>query len=104
MVASVLVLASALNFDVHAWQVMISLPLAQLAVLIPITPGGLGVLEWTWAASLHMMGVSFTKAAVFVLALRALGILALFAITVVAAAIYALTPHEPAAQETPGED
>lgn len=89
-VASVLVLASALNFDVQAWQVMISLPLAQLTVLIPITPGGLGVLEWTWTSSLHMMGVSFTKAAVLILAARVLGILALFAITAVAAAIYAL--------------
>jgi uncharacterized membrane protein YbhN (UPF0104 family) len=50
---------------------MIGLPLAQLTVLISITPGGLGVLEWTWASSLHMMGVSFTEAAVFVLALFA---------------------------------
>lgn len=99
LVANALVLAWALNIDLQAWQIMISLPLAQLMVLVPITPGGLGVLEWTWAASLHTMGVSFTRATVFVLALRVLGVLALFAITAVAVAIYALTPR---GQETPG--
>lgn len=102
-VASVLVLASALQFDVRAWQVMISLPLAQLTVLIPITPGGLGVLEWTWASSMHMMGVSFTQAAAFVLVLRVFSILALIAITAVAAVIYALTPLEPGTPEATGK-
>jgi uncharacterized membrane protein YbhN (UPF0104 family) len=47
-------------------------PLAMLSGLIGITPGGLGIQEAGWAASLHWLGHDDAAIAVFVLATRAL--------------------------------
>lgn len=46
-------------------------PLAQLAGLVGITPGALGIQEGGWAGALGLLGVSASDIAVFVLATRA---------------------------------
>jgi hypothetical protein len=46
-------------------------PLAQLAALVGITPGALGIQEGGWAAALHQLGVAAADIAVFVIATRA---------------------------------
>ncbi|HWB73926.1 MAG TPA: lysylphosphatidylglycerol synthase transmembrane domain-containing protein [Nannocystaceae bacterium] len=46
-------------------------PLAQLAGLVGITPGALGIQEGGWAGALGLLGVAAADIAVFVLATRA---------------------------------
>jgi hypothetical protein len=46
-------------------------PLAQLAGLVGITPGALGIQEGGWAGALGLLGVAASDIAVFVLATRA---------------------------------
>jgi hypothetical protein len=46
-------------------------PVAQLAALVGITPGALGIQEGGWAAALSRLGVSAGDVVVFVLATRA---------------------------------
>ena len=54
---------AAFGLNVPLWQVSAALPLAMLAAALPATPGGLGVIEWTFASALVAFGTRFDVAA-----------------------------------------
>jgi uncharacterized membrane protein YbhN (UPF0104 family) len=53
----------AVGFDIALWQVAAMLPCLVLSNLIAITPGALGVNEWTAASIFVALGVPFSLAA-----------------------------------------
>ena len=46
----------AVGLDVPAWHLAVALPVVVLATAVPITPGGIGVNEWTFTAVLVTLG------------------------------------------------
>jgi uncharacterized protein (TIRG00374 family) len=66
----VVVVLGALSMWVYAIPAMIGFPLIQIVGVVPITPGNLGVIEWTWSAVLASAGATMAAAAVFALTSR----------------------------------
>jgi hypothetical protein len=64
--------AQATGAEVAAWQLAVSIPFAIFANALAITPGGLGVNEWTMCTVLVSLGVSFQTAAQWALVNRLL--------------------------------
>ena len=64
--------AQATGVQVAAWQLAVSIPFAIFANALAITPGGLGVNEWTMCTVLVSLGVSFQTAAQWALVNRLL--------------------------------
>jgi uncharacterized membrane protein YbhN (UPF0104 family) len=62
--------AGAAGAQVAAWQLAVSIPFAIFANALAITPGGLGVNEWTMCTVLVALGVSFQNAAQWALVNR----------------------------------
>jgi hypothetical protein len=62
---------AALGVALPALVLLRATPLAQLAALVGITPGALGIQEGGWSAALSGLGVTAGDIAVFVLATRA---------------------------------
>ena len=61
-----------LIFGGELWRVVLLVaPVSQLAMLIPIAPGGLGIVEGVWFGALTMAGAERGAALVFALAIRA---------------------------------
>jgi len=71
------VLLGALGMWSQAIPAMIGLPLVQIIGVVPVTPGNLGVTEWTWSAVLVSSGATIGKAALFALAARVVNVVAL---------------------------
>ena len=77
IMANIMILADYMWVDVSGWQLLVSYAIGQLSILLPLTPGGAGILELTWSQCFVLMGHSATKAAEFVLVLRVYGVLGL---------------------------
>ena len=54
---------AAVGLDVPLWQLSAALPLVVLAAALPITPGGLGVIEWAFTSALVTFGTRLDIAA-----------------------------------------
>jgi uncharacterized membrane protein YbhN (UPF0104 family) len=74
-VAWVLGLLAALRLSADAGRVAAAFPLTQIIACLPFTPGGLGVIEWTWSAVMVWAGASLGAAALFAVAARVFGAL-----------------------------
>jgi len=65
----------------HLWEfavpIIIGLPLITAIGLVPITPGSLGVTEWTWSAVLLSAGAAIGTAGLFAVTVRIVNIVAL---------------------------
>jgi len=66
----IVVVLGALGMSADAVPTMLAFPLLQWLSLVPITPGNLGVVEWTWSAVLVAAGASMTAAALFAVTAR----------------------------------
>ncbi len=73
----ILVLLSALDLLHYAAPTAAAFPLIQVVAFVPITPGNLGVVEWSWSAALVSAGASFGAAATFALTTRVASFVAL---------------------------
>lgn len=80
--ACLVVMATGLAVDLSA--VIYAMPLGQLSTLITLTPGALGIAEWTWSSLLALQGTSLALAGQFALLNR---LLSLAAELIVAAAV-----------------
>jgi uncharacterized membrane protein YbhN (UPF0104 family) len=67
----------AVGIELSWQQITTATPVAQLAGMIGLTPGGLGVLEAGWAGGLGWVGLDGIAISIFVLAQR-LGVIAFF--------------------------
>jgi uncharacterized protein (TIRG00374 family) len=66
------------------------MPLAQLSLVVAVTPGSLGVSEWAWTALLGLVGVDLESAVVFVLLRRLMALSALAAVFLTSTALLGL--------------
>jgi uncharacterized membrane protein YbhN (UPF0104 family) len=64
--------AAAVGLHIPLWQMAAAIPLVIFATLIAITPGGLGVNEFTCAAALKAFGTPFSTGAQWAIANRIL--------------------------------
>ena len=71
------VVVFALGIDLSLAQVLLIAPIAQVALMVPITPGGLGVYDAGWYGLLVVLGVSPSEALLFIVLHRVLNLLAL---------------------------
>jgi uncharacterized membrane protein YbhN (UPF0104 family) len=62
---------AALGVTLPALVLLGAMPLSQLAALVGITPGALGIQETGWTAALRQLGVASADIVVFVIATRA---------------------------------
>lgn len=70
-------IARAVGIELSWQQITTATPVAQLAGMIGLTPGGLGVLEAGWAGGLGWIGLDAIAISIFVLAQR-LGVIVFF--------------------------
>lgn len=63
-------IATAVGVDVSWFQIAASTPLAQMAGMLGVTPGALGIQEAGWAGALTWVGVASGPIALFVLSQR----------------------------------
>jgi uncharacterized protein (TIRG00374 family) len=71
------VVLSALGLSTYLMPAAIAFPFILLITFLPITPGNLGVIEWTWSAMLVSAGAGVKQAALFALTSRMASIVAL---------------------------
>ena len=64
------VIAAGLN--IKLWIILLGTPLIYLAMLLSITPGNLGIMEWSWIGILELYNVSPQDAATFAILQRIL--------------------------------
>lgn len=72
-------IAGAVGLTIGWVEMTEATPFAQLAGMIGLTPGGLGMLEVGWAGGLGFVGVDAVAISLFVLAQRA-GVIAFFGV------------------------
>ncbi|MES9934829.1 MAG: lysylphosphatidylglycerol synthase transmembrane domain-containing protein [Sedimenticola sp.] len=63
-----------ISVDIELLEMVMLTPLAQLATILTITPGGLGTMEWTWIGMLPQIGHSYQEASVYALFHRLVGV------------------------------
>ncbi len=91
-------IAWALGLPISGQQIFVAMPIVQLSFAVPITPGSLGVAEWTWSTALVLQGVGPTVAGEYALASRLLIIaavvvsLAILCLPILAARLTAARP------------
>ncbi len=78
--ALILALLAALGLFRYAAAVSLAFPFLQVVAFLPITPGNLGVMEWSWSAALVSGGATLGAGATFALAVRVVAIVALIVI------------------------
>ena len=65
-----LVMLTALGIGMGLLRTFAATVIAQSSLVIPLTPGNFGVLEWTWSGLLHALGVPLDAAARFAIMCR----------------------------------
>jgi uncharacterized protein (TIRG00374 family) len=71
------VVLSALGMPAYFVSAAIAFPLILLIALLPITPGNLGIMEWTWSSMLVSAGAAIEQSGLFAVTARISNILAL---------------------------
>ena len=69
--------------SITAQQVIIVSPLVQLSILLALTPGSIGIMEWTWTGLLKLLAIDLSEGAIYALANRVASFIAILCITVV---------------------
>jgi uncharacterized protein (TIRG00374 family) len=88
-VARAILIAWAVGIEVHPTDIIVIIPLIQLALLVALTPGSLGIAEWSWVGLLSLMGVSLESAGLFAITHKLLIFTTLCATCGVAGLLYA---------------
>ncbi|MCB9948065.1 MAG: flippase-like domain-containing protein [Rhodospirillaceae bacterium] len=83
----VVVVVLAIGQTVPLMDVTLAFPLVQASQLASLTPGNIGIAEWTWVGLLMFQGGTLETAGAFALVLRLAGLAALGATTGLLAAI-----------------
>lgn len=75
---------------IDLFDAVIGFTVVQTSQLIAVTPGSLGITEWTWAGYLSLLGYSTTDATAFSLALRILSYASILAVLCLAGLLLTL--------------
>lgn len=99
------IVVASIGFPIGAFQFVKAYGIARLSSIISITPGELGISEWTWSGVLNWMGFQLRDAARFVLVNRTYNIgslLVVFGLSWLAfTAMLALCSDEKGVERTP---
>jgi uncharacterized protein (TIRG00374 family) len=87
-------IAAAVGIGVGLAEIMLFAPGAQFALVFSVTPGGLGVVDWSWSGLLYKIGVNRHDIVPYLISLRA----AVLVSVLVLAAASRLFYRKPAAQ------
>jgi len=90
IVVWVVIVLGALQMWTYAIPAVIGMPLITVIGLIPVTPGNLGVTEWTWSAILVSAGATMSSAGLFALTVRIVNVVALLVLIVFLFGVHAL--------------
>jgi glycosyltransferase 2 family protein len=83
-----MLVALAVTLDIDVQHVLFVMPLVQISMLIPLTPGNLGVVEWTWTGILTGLGSTVASATVFGLGHRLLILMSVIFTNLAIGAVY----------------
>lgn len=72
----IIIVLSALGMSAFAFPAALVFPFVQTLSFLPITPGNLGIAEWTWSAVLVSVGATMSAAALFALTARVVNFMA----------------------------
>ncbi|MBN1484477.1 MAG: flippase-like domain-containing protein [Chloroflexia bacterium] len=92
-----ILVAQALGLDVHPWQLLLGMPLINLAVSIPLSLGGLGLREGAYLYFLGLVGAKETEAVLLSLSVYVLLVL----VAAIGAGICALLGRPPGKSAAP---
>jgi hypothetical protein len=72
---------AAIHAAIPLGYLAVAMPLGLLAMVTGVTPGGIGIVEFTYVGMLHLLGIPFSVATEWALAARVLSITSAFVIT-----------------------
>lgn len=101
MFVRALLIAQAVGFVAALADVALAFPIVQAAQIVALTPGSLGIVEWTWSGALVAMGHDFTDAVGFALTLRVLSYASILAVLAGAALAFILRRRAPNSASNP---
>ena len=81
---------AAIHAVIPVWYLAVAMPLVLMAVVIGVTPGGIGLAESGYAGTLHFLGVPLAIATRWAIATRVLSLASTLVISIVAGALLAL--------------
>ena len=84
-------LVLAFDIDISFAVILLIFSVAQLGLLIPLTPGGLGAVELTWLGVLTAVDVSTEEATVFLIGMRVYSVVSLAVVTAVSYLYYTIS-------------
>jgi uncharacterized membrane protein YbhN (UPF0104 family) len=79
--------AKAIGVSIPIWSLAAAIPFVMLMSVVALTPGGLGMSEFTFASALSLFGIAFTVGASWTLTNRILVTISYFVVAAGAAAI-----------------
>lgn len=85
----VMIVAGAAGFDLPLVHLVYGHTVVQAAQLAAVTPGNLGIAEWTWVGALGYLGHDIMIIAIFSLTLRVVSVVSYVLVSGLAAAYYA---------------
>ncbi len=78
-----MLIVSFLQINIPYQDILIASPLVQLSILVALTPGSIGVLEWSWTGLLNFMSVNLADAALYAMTNRIISLLAIITMAVI---------------------
>ncbi len=90
MVARLALILAATSPTITLFSGVLGFTIVQTAQLLAVTPGSLGITEWTWAGFLTLLGYPLSTATGFSFALRILSYVSILAVLAVAALAFAI--------------
>jgi uncharacterized protein (TIRG00374 family) len=63
-------IAAAMNLGVNSMEILLFVPGAQFAAIFALTPGGLGIADWSWSALLIKIGADDRLVVPYLISLR----------------------------------
>jgi uncharacterized protein (TIRG00374 family) len=63
-------IAAAMGVSLSAWEIVLFVPGAQFAALFALTPGGLGIADWSWSGLLYKLGAAKNEIVPYMISLR----------------------------------
>jgi uncharacterized protein (TIRG00374 family) len=88
------VIAAAMGMSLRAVDIVMFVPAAQFAALIALTPGGLGIADWSWSGLLYKIGAEKAEIVPYLVSLRLVISLSIVALAGVSRLLWRRPPVE----------
>lgn len=81
-------IAAAIGIALGYWEITAFVPSAQFAALFALTPGGLGITDWSWSGLLYKIGVGKELIVPYLISLRLVITLSIIILATVSRLVY----------------